>query len=129
MSALFIGLMSGTSVDALDAVLVDFSNERAPRLIGEKSHIWLADERQELLALAAGCADEIDRSGRDGQWWSERAAALTFKVGPGPNQPRALIERSRHFHLQAAFGRPRAQAEYFKNKACSIDNLYLEIRF
>ena len=76
MSALFIGLMSGTSVDALDAALVDFSNERVPRLIGEKSHIWLADERQELLALAAGCANEIDRSGRAGQWWSERAAAL-----------------------------------------------------
>lgn len=76
MTALYIGLMSGTSVDALDAVLVDLADTCRPRLIGEASHSWLAEERAELLALAVGCDSEIDRSGHAGQWWSARASEL-----------------------------------------------------
>ncbi|MEO6698175.1 MAG: anhydro-N-acetylmuramic acid kinase, partial [Paraperlucidibaca sp.] len=80
MTALYIGLMSGTSLDALDAVLVDLGNTCAPRLIGEKSHAWQTSEREELLALAAGCDDEIDRSGRAGHWWAQRASELIAEL-------------------------------------------------
>jgi anhydro-N-acetylmuramic acid kinase len=80
MTALYIGLMSGTSLDALDAALVDLSNGHAPRLIGEKSHAWQTDERDELLALAAGCDAEIDRSGRAGHWWAVRASELVAQL-------------------------------------------------
>lgn len=46
---MFIGLMSGTSVDAIDAVLVDFAT--SPMLRATYSHAWSAELRAELLRL------------------------------------------------------------------------------
>jgi anhydro-N-acetylmuramic acid kinase len=46
---MFIGLMSGTSVDAIDAVLVDFT--ASPRLLATYSQPWSAELRTELLRL------------------------------------------------------------------------------
>ncbi|MEY3219906.1 MAG: hypothetical protein RIT27_1263 [Pseudomonadota bacterium] len=48
---LFIGLMSGTSIDAIDAVLVDFS-EDFPRLIATHQHYWSPSVRQQLLQIS-----------------------------------------------------------------------------
>lgn len=48
---LYIGLMSGTSIDAIDAVLVDFSQE-IPQLIATHSHAWSLETRQQLLQLS-----------------------------------------------------------------------------
>lgn len=48
---LYIGLMSGTSIDAIDAVLVDFSNE-VPHLIATHSHAWSLETRQQLLQIS-----------------------------------------------------------------------------
>ncbi|OQW94077.1 MAG: anhydro-N-acetylmuramic acid kinase [Beggiatoa sp. IS2] len=51
MSSLFIGLMSGTSVDAIDAVLVEFSNSHI-QLKAVHSHLWPTAIRQALLYLS-----------------------------------------------------------------------------
>ena len=46
---LYIGLMSGTSMDGIDAVLVDFSGAQ-PELISTHSHRWPDDIQQALIA-------------------------------------------------------------------------------
>lgn len=61
----FIGVMSGTSVDAADAVVVDFDSADggALRLLAASSKAWPAGLRAELLTLGAGCEHEMDRAG------------------------------------------------------------------
>ena len=59
---LYIGLMSGTSIDAIDAVLVDLSN--GCQLLQQYSHPINAALREEIIALNNGCDDELNRSQR-----------------------------------------------------------------
>jgi anhydro-N-acetylmuramic acid kinase len=58
MDNLYIGLLSGTSVDAIDAALVDFS-EASPKLIAYHSHPIPENLRQQLLALTQKQEDEL----------------------------------------------------------------------
>lgn len=60
-SELFIGLMTGTSLDGVDAVLADCS-QRVPRTIAHVHHALPATLRTELLALNVPGSDEIHRS-------------------------------------------------------------------
>lgn len=62
MSNLYIGLMSGTSVDAIDAVLVNFAPDFA--LIETHSVALSEPVRRDILALCQSGADEIERMGR-----------------------------------------------------------------
>jgi anhydro-N-acetylmuramic acid kinase len=62
MSELYIGLMSGTSLDAVDAVLVDFAD--GLRLAGTHTIPLPADLRERLLAICQSGPDEIERMGR-----------------------------------------------------------------
>lgn len=52
MSEYFVGLMSGTSMDAIDAALVQFKNDK-PRLIHARSSAWPEEIRLRLLDLVA----------------------------------------------------------------------------
>ncbi len=61
-SQLFIGLMSGTSLDSIDAALVDFSTGSA-QLLSSYEHPIPAALQQELTALCLPGDNEIERMG------------------------------------------------------------------
>ncbi len=67
MGNYFIGVMSGTSVDAADAVVVDFDGDTPLRLLGSASLAWPEELRAELLSLGAGGDNELDRAGEADQ--------------------------------------------------------------
>lgn len=63
--ALYIGLMSGTSLDGVDGVLVDFDAPAAAGIMVLRMHGHLAFDaafREQLLALNASGSDELHRA-------------------------------------------------------------------
>jgi len=62
----FIGLMSGTSLDGVDAVLAQITDDGRLRLQAHARQPFTDDLRAELLALCTADGDEIDRAARAG---------------------------------------------------------------
>lgn len=56
--------MSGTSIDSVDAVLVDFSDGLSPRLLAHHETAIPADLRADILALTQPGNDHVDNLGR-----------------------------------------------------------------
>ncbi len=63
-TALYIGLISGTSADSIDAVLVRF-RDGLPQILASHAHPWPPALRQRMLAVAQGeAALDLDAWGR-----------------------------------------------------------------
>lgn len=63
-SALYLGLISGTSADGIDAALVSFDEGR-PQLRAALTHPWPSDLREQVLAIAQDLAAfDLDAFGR-----------------------------------------------------------------
>ena len=92
MPDLFIGTLSGTSVDGIDAALVRFSPQ--PALVASHSMKFPADLRQELLALGVPGASEIDRLGsadvRLGRLFGQAVNQLLQQAGVNPGDIAAI---------------------------------------
>ncbi|MGH8039089.1 MAG: anhydro-N-acetylmuramic acid kinase [Stenotrophomonas sp.] len=92
---LYLGLMSGTSADGIDAALVQFPAEGGCRFIDGLTHEWAATTRAELVALGEGGElGSLDTLGRiDAQIGISFAAAanrLLAQAGVAPAQVRAI---------------------------------------
>lgn len=59
---MYIGLMSGTSLDGIDAALVDFDQEH-PRLIATRYNPFSPELRQKIFDLCSPGLDEVNRLG------------------------------------------------------------------
>ena len=84
MNPLFIGLMSGTSVDNIDAALLEFSRTNRPKLIATHSHAIPQATQQLVHALCQPGTNEIETMGRLdrslGALFAEAAIALVSKT-------------------------------------------------
>ena len=93
MSERYIGLMSGTSMDGIDAVLIALDGETL-RVEAALCHPWPAETAHELHALCTPGDNEIDRMGvADNRVAREFAAAthaLLAKAGLEPGEIRAI---------------------------------------
>lgn len=110
MAELYIGLMSGTSLDAIDAVLVALDGNQVEVRQTLATPIPSA-LRRELLALCHGCDNEIERLGvadrQLGSLLAESALALCAAATVHPRQIKAIGS-----HGQTVRHRPpNAQAE------------------
>ncbi|MBC7802804.1 MAG: anhydro-N-acetylmuramic acid kinase [Candidatus Parcubacteria bacterium] len=100
----YVGLMSGTSLDGVDAVLADFENGR-PRLLAESHLPFSAGLRGELLALNAPGSDEIDRAARAGNELAHAYATAVAQVLARANVPASSV-RAIGSHGQTVRHRP-----------------------
>ena len=84
---LFIGLMSGTSLDGVDAALVEFTTS-GPVLVGTFYLPFPDQLRTELHALQAPGQNELDRAARSGnelaRSYAEAVLALLAQTGIEP---------------------------------------------
>lgn len=80
---LYIGLMSGTSLDGIDAVLIDLSDTQY-KLLEAVDHAIPAQLQRQLIELCQPGDNEIDRLGR-----ADRALAVEFSLAV-----KSLLQRS-----------------------------------
>ncbi|RXR00292.1 anhydro-N-acetylmuramic acid kinase [Pseudoxanthomonas composti] len=107
MSELFLGLMSGTSADGIDAALVRF--EATPQLVAARTYPWVPELRAQLVALGqGGDVTSLDALGeletRIGLAFAEAANALMREAEVAPASVRAIGS-----HGQTVRHRPAAR--------------------
>ena len=94
MTQFFIGLMSGTSADGIDAALVEF--DPGPQLRSQHFLPYDSELRERILRLASGTlpGDTIDAAGvldnQLGGWFARAASELLQKSGVPATRIRAI---------------------------------------
>lgn len=92
--ALFLGLMSGTSADGIDAALVRFSGDRACELVHARTSPWEPGLRAALLALGQGGEASLDQLGtldvRIADAFADAALHTLRAAGMEPEQVAAI---------------------------------------
>lgn len=93
VNEVYIGLMSGTSIDAIDAVVVDFTDQR-PKLLATHKLLIEQHLREELLNLCHPGHDEINRMGKLdfqlGELFADASNAVLNKSGLTTKDIRAI---------------------------------------
>lgn len=102
-SNLYIGLISGTSMDAVDAVLLDLAQADTPRLAATHAEPPEASLRDDLLALSQDVAGvslaklgELDQ--RVGHWFADAALKLLEHAGTRPDAVRGIGSHGQTVH-------------------------------
>lgn len=94
MGDLFIGLISGTSADGIDAALVDFADGRHGRLVLGRTVPWDPALRARLVELGQGGDCTLDDLGlldaQVGLAFADAALALLADAGVAPGAVRAI---------------------------------------
>lgn len=92
-SDLYIGLISGTSADGIDAALVEFKEDQ-PHLIAHHSQSLSPEQKQSIRQLMLPGDNEIDRFGvldhQLGQSFAQAALELLNKAGTDASQISAI---------------------------------------
>lgn len=108
MAEFFIGTLSGTSMDGIDAALARFSP--APALVASHALGFPEDLRAELLALAVPGENEIDRLGRAdvrlGRLFAQAVNELLGQAGVSPAQVRAIGSHGQTIRHRPGGGAP-----------------------
>jgi anhydro-N-acetylmuramic acid kinase len=90
---LYIGLMSGTSIDSIDAILADFS-QTTPIIVAHRETEISSALRAEILALSTPGEDHIDRLGHCdtalGRLFAQATNDLLAQTDITHNQVRAI---------------------------------------
>ncbi|MBF0463352.1 MAG: anhydro-N-acetylmuramic acid kinase [Magnetococcales bacterium] len=106
-----VGLMSGTSADAIDAVLLRTDGETPPQVLAHAVTPYPAAIRQQVLSLYEPGSDELDRMGQLdqalGHLFAQAAKAVIQQGGLTPQQVQVIgshgqtiRHRPPHFTLQ-----------------------------
>ena len=107
MSDLYIGLMSGTSLDGADGVLVDFSSPKL-HVLASAAEAFSSDLRAELLALNTPSHNELHRAAlaanQLAQVYAKVVGSLLHDAGLAAKDIQAIGAHGQTVRHQPAFG-------------------------